>query len=78
MARVVVLVLLVAGVAASVITALLLGGSPSATFTYANAVLVLGYLLYPVLMLVGPTLLVVALLIMLGTAIERRRSPQRR
>jgi FtsH-binding integral membrane protein len=54
-----------------------LASGPQETFTVWTAILVLGYLLFPVLVAIGPALLVIALLLLAGVAIERRRRPTR-
>lgn len=77
MARALVVVVLML-IAATVIGALTFSPRPSETFTDLNAVLVLGYLLYPVLMPVAPVLLLVAVLFMIGVASKRRRSQEGR
>ena len=43
-------------------------------FTIGTAIVVVGYLWFPILVLLGPALLLLALMLFVGAAIERRRA----
>jgi hypothetical protein len=43
-------------------------------FTIGTAIVVAGYLVFPVLVLLGPALLLIALMLFVASAIERRRA----
>ena len=49
-------------------------GSPSDTFTVGTAILIVGYLFYPMLALVASALLVIALMLLVARVVERRRA----
>ena len=51
-----------------------LGSGQPDKFTIGTAIVIVGYLTYPVLMLLGPALLLIALMLVVGSAIERRRA----
>jgi len=62
-------VLYVAGPAPSGVGA----GQPD-KLTIGTAIAVVGYLSFPILVLLGPALLLIALMLLVGAAIERRRA----
>jgi len=49
-------------------------GVSSDTFTVGTAILILGYLFYPVLALIAGTLLVIALMLLIARVVECRRA----
>jgi hypothetical protein len=55
-----------------------IGPGQSDTFTVGTAILVAGYLLFPVLALLAAGLLLIALMLLAGAAIERRRAARER
>jgi hypothetical protein len=50
-----------------------LAGQPD-KFTIGTAVIVVGYLLFPILAVLAPALLLISLLLLIATAMERRRA----
>ena len=54
-----------------------LGSGQPDTFTIGTAILVVGYLLFPVVALLAAALLLVALMLLVASAIERRRAGPR-
>jgi hypothetical protein len=53
-----------------------LGGQPD-KFTIGTAVIVVGYLLFPILAVLVPVLLLISLLLLIANAVERRRPSPR-
>ncbi len=51
-----------------------LGSPQPGVFTIREAIVVAGYFLFPVLMLVAGALMLIAVILLLGAAVERRRS----
>jgi len=51
-----------------------LGSGQPDNFTIGTAIVIVGYLTFPVLMLLGPALLLIALMLVVASAIERRRA----
>jgi hypothetical protein len=51
-----------------------LGTGQRDKFTIGTAIVVVGYLWFPILVLLGPALLLIALMLFVGAAIERRRA----
>jgi hypothetical protein len=48
--------------------------APSDTFTIATAILIVGYLVYPMLVLIASALLVIALMVLVARVVEGRRA----
>jgi len=51
-----------------------LGSGQPDKFTIGTAIVIVGYLLFPILVLLGPALLLIALMLLVGAAIEGRRA----
>jgi hypothetical protein len=51
-----------------------LGTGQTDKFTIGTAIVVVGYLSFPILVLLGPALLLIAMMLLVGAAIERRRA----
>jgi len=51
-----------------------LGTGQTDKFTVGTAIVVVGYLWFPILVLLGPALLLIALMLFVGAAVERRRA----